>query len=192
MTPDKVRPISAVHAGAGMRNLYRGQLSDGEIDTPGVLHVGDAVFSPSPMFGRGIATSLMQAVALLALIDAGHERDAMTRLFDAWCTEQMLPWFHDQTLDDAGIIRQWGGGDREIDGRLPSRTITRAVAGEPQWRDLVGRYQDMRVLPAALAPVEAAARERIAAGWRLPFDDGPDRQELLRAIGGAVTRAGAA
>ncbi len=188
MTADKVRPISRVYPGGAMRNIYRGQLTKDEIDTPGVIHVGDAVFSPSPMYGRGIATSLIQARALLELIDAGHDRDSVTRRFDAWCTGRMLPWFHDQVLDDAGVIGMWDGGDLEIDGRLPSATITRAVAGEPRWRDVIGQYLDMRVLPSALAPVEVAARERIAAGWRPAFADGPDRQELLRVIRGSVNR----
>ncbi|MEV4346952.1 FAD-dependent oxidoreductase [Actinoplanes sp. NPDC049596] len=189
MASGLIRPISGVNAGGRMRNIYRGQLSSsGEIETPGVIHVGDAVFSPSPMWGRGIATSLMQAQALLGLVDAGHDRVTMTREFDAWCQENMFPWFEDQRRDDAVLPALWDDSDLTVDGSLPSRIITLAVAEDPQFKELIAQYMDMRVLPSALAVAEPAARERVAAGWRPPLAEGPDRRELLRLINSRTGR----
>ncbi|GID32182.1 hypothetical protein [Paractinoplanes brasiliensis] len=47
MRPESVRPITPVHVGRRMRNVYRGRLTEAAEDaTPGVVHIGDAQFSP--------------------------------------------------------------------------------------------------------------------------------------------------
>jgi 2-polyprenyl-6-methoxyphenol hydroxylase-like FAD-dependent oxidoreductase len=181
MSADTLRPVSPVRVGARSRNVYRSQTTvSGDLATPGVVHVGDAMMSLSPMGGRGIATSFMQARKLIEFIDAGAADPA--RQFGDWCDDRMLPWFHDQVLDDAGIVRLWEGRPLETDGSLPSSIIAAAAAEEPLYRELIDQYRDMRVLPSALQPLVPHARARLAGGWRPVLSAGPDRGALLEAV----------
>lgn len=188
MRPESVRPISPVHVGRRMRNVYRGRLTEADEDvTPGVVHVGDAQFSPSPMNGRGMATSLLQARHLIDLVEAGHDVLTMARMFDEWCRAEMLPWFHVQVADDVSLVRQWHGLDLEVDGRLPPSVIAKAHADDEHYRETINHYLDMRLPPSVLIPMEPATRAKLASGWRPPFADGPSRAELLRTARAALT-----
>ena len=72
--PGRTLPITGVLPGARLHNSFRGQLTEaGRVGLPGLFFVGDAVCTTNPTFGRGIATSLMQAQQLLRLLDEHGE-----------------------------------------------------------------------------------------------------------------------
>ncbi|GAA3339209.1 hypothetical protein GCM10020358_22160 [Amorphoplanes nipponensis] len=188
--PDRSRPITAVLPGGNLRNYYRGQLDDrGRVGLPGLLHAGDAVCVTNPTAGRGIATSLLQAQRLIALIgDAASPADleAVTLEFDCWCAEWIKPWFDDHLVWDAEQLRQWAGEDVDLSGPLTSFHIVDATQADPTLMRVVGPYVAMEILPDALAEVEPRAREIFASGWRPPVPPGPAREELVSVVAGAL------
>jgi 2-polyprenyl-6-methoxyphenol hydroxylase-like FAD-dependent oxidoreductase len=187
--PSRTRPISAVLPGGHLRNFYRGQLTaDGRLALPGLVHVGDAVCTTNPTAGRGIATSLLQAQRLVALIGGpgGADPEAMTLEFDRWCAEWIKPWYDDHLAWDADQVRQWAGAELDLSRPLTSGHIVDAAQAEPALMRVVGPYLMMDALPATLAEVEPRAREIYATGWRPPFPPGPSRDDLVSLISGAL------
>ena len=91
--PQRARPITDVLPGGALVNHYSGQTgADGALALPGLVFAGDAVCTTTPMFGRGITTSLLQCQELLRLIDEhGTDAVAVGEGFDAWCAAQMRP-----------------------------------------------------------------------------------------------------
>lgn len=188
--PDRSRPISPVLPGGRLSNTYRTQLNDvGQVAVNGLIFVGDAVCTTNPAVGRGIATSLMQAQRLLALLDE-HRRDfiSCSLEFDRWCTENIKPWFSDHVYWDAELIRRWSGHDVDLTRPLPSDLIMAATQVDPGMLKVVGPYMAMLALPASLATVEPRAREMYAGGWRPPVPDGPTRDELAELVAAAAAR----
>jgi 2-polyprenyl-6-methoxyphenol hydroxylase-like FAD-dependent oxidoreductase len=182
-SPDRSRPLTGVLPGGHLRNTYRGQLDeDGRVALPGLIHVGDVVCTTNPTAGRGIATSLMQARQLVALLDESDDLASVAAAFDAWCTSDIRPWFEDHLAWDADEVRQWAGEDIDLTRPLSSGHIVAAAEADPSLLPVVGRFQGMDALPAALAEVEPRAREIYASGWRPSMPAGPSRDDLVELI----------
>jgi 2-polyprenyl-6-methoxyphenol hydroxylase-like FAD-dependent oxidoreductase len=176
-------PIAPVRPGGKLVNGYRGQLGPaGRPATPGMISVGDAVCTTTPLAGRGVTLALAQARALIGAMDHhGTDIDSATMQFDQWCTENIRPWFDDHVHNDADRLRRWSGGDVDVTRRLPSDLIVAAAtnaSADDTLRTAVGPYARMDALPASLDAVESRAREIFAAGWRPDVPDGPNRAEL--------------
>ena len=64
--PARSQPITPVLPGGRMYNSYRGQLDgSGRPVLPGLISVGDAVCTTTPLAGRGVTLALMQARELI-------------------------------------------------------------------------------------------------------------------------------
>jgi 2-polyprenyl-6-methoxyphenol hydroxylase-like FAD-dependent oxidoreductase len=178
--PRRAAPIARVLPGGKLYNSYRGQLdSTGRPATPGMISVGDAVCTTTPLAGRGVTLALTQARAMIgALDDHGDDIEAATMQFDHWCTANVRPWFDDHCHADADRLRRWSGADVDCTRRLPSDLIVAAAAADDTLRDAVDPYARMDALPASLDPVEPRARAIFAAGWRPEMPDGPTRADL--------------
>lgn len=119
--PERSAAITPVLTGGALVNHYRGQAApDGSV-RPGFVAVGDAVCTTTPMFGRGITTSLLQARELLRLLDDGAGPDEVAAPFDGWCGAHMLPWVADHVRMDAAMLDRWAGQDVDLSHR-PRRT----------------------------------------------------------------------
>jgi 2-polyprenyl-6-methoxyphenol hydroxylase-like FAD-dependent oxidoreductase len=176
----RAQPISRALPGGRLYNTYRGQLDGaGRPVLPGLISVGDAVCTTTPLAGRGVTLALMQARELVRTLDL-HDRDITTATiqFDSWSLRHVRPWFDDHRYTDTDRMRRWSGGDIDVRRWLPSDLIVAAAQADPQLRDLVDPYTTMDALPSSLAPAQARAREIYAAGWRPPVPDGPTREEL--------------
>ena len=181
--PRHAQPIAPVRPGGKLVNGYRGQLdSAGRPATPGMISVGDAVCTTTPLAGRGVTLALAQARAMLGALDHyGGDIDSATMQFDQWCTENIRPWFDDHVHADGDRLRRWSGGDVDVTRRLPSDLVVAAAAStqaDDTLRCAVEPYARMDALPASLDAVEPRAREIFAAGWRPAVADGPSRAEL--------------
>ncbi len=173
--PDRSRPITDVLVGGALVNVYRGQRGhDDSLALPGLVFVGDAVCTTTPMFGRGVTTSLLQAQELLRLLDR-HGADVATvgEAFDAWCDAQMRPWVEDHVRMDEAVRRFWAGEELDPDEPLPSTFILAAAQVDPEIGRGIGPYLGMRAGPSSLAAVEPRARAVYASGWR-PAPDPAD------------------
>jgi 2-polyprenyl-6-methoxyphenol hydroxylase-like FAD-dependent oxidoreductase len=182
--PGRTRPITAVLPGARLHNSFRGQLTEAaRVGLPGLFFVGDAVCTTNPTFGRGIATSLMQAQQLLRLLDEhGEDFPSCSAAFDSWCTEYIKPWFADHVEIDAHRTRRWAGQDVDPSGRLPSDLIMAAAQVDPEIGPYVGPYASMSALPSSLDAVQSRAKDVYASGWRPPVPPGPTRDQLAELV----------
>src|SRR4051794_19063502 len=130
--PDRAEPVTDVLPGGSMRNAYRGQRSrDGRPCTPGLVSAGDSVATTTPVFGRGVTTTFVQALRLLALLDTESDPALVGEPFDAWCEQNMLPWVADHVAMDTDAVRRWEGGDVDLGRRLPSDLILAAASQDP-------------------------------------------------------------
>jgi 2-polyprenyl-6-methoxyphenol hydroxylase-like FAD-dependent oxidoreductase len=189
--PDRARPVTDVLPGGPLHNYYRGQQGrDGRPCIPGLVSVGDAVATTTPIFGRGVTTTFLQALQLLALLDSGHDPEVVGEPFDAWCEENMRPWVVDHVQMDGDAVRRWEGGDVDLTRRLPSDRILAAAERDPGIGPATGGYLSMLQLPSCLDPVEPLARAVYRSGWRPPFTPGPDRRELREVVAAALREDG--
>jgi hypothetical protein len=182
--PERSSPISPVLAGGRLYNHYRGQLDDaGRPVLPGLISVGDAVCTTTPLAGRGIALAYMQARRLVSdLIVGHHDIDGATVQFDQWCAANIKPWFTDHQTVDSARVRRWSGADVDLDRPLPSDLIVAAAQADPGLTGAVAPYVTMDALPDSLLPVEPRAREIYRSGWRPTPPDGPTRSELSSVV----------
>jgi 2-polyprenyl-6-methoxyphenol hydroxylase-like FAD-dependent oxidoreductase len=184
--PGRFEPITDVMAGGGLTNTYRGQLDErGQTAIPGLFFAGDTVCTTYPAAGRGVSLGLRQAQALLGMLAALPRRGADLRdvaeQFDAWCTANIRPWYEDHVYWDATWRHRLGGGDIDIEARIPSDVVCAAAEVDPAIWPAAGPYLAMQALPAALDPVQDRARAVLRTGWRPPYTAGPSRDELADA-----------
>jgi 2-polyprenyl-6-methoxyphenol hydroxylase-like FAD-dependent oxidoreductase len=182
--PNEFRPITAVRAGAGLTNTYRGQSgSDGRQLPAGLFFVGDAVSTTNPAAGRGVSLGLRQANTLVGMLStkAADLRDVSGN-FDVWCTKNIRPWFLDHVYWDATLLRRFAGYDIDVDARIPSDVICAAADADAAIRPAALSYMSMSALPSVLDAVEGRARAVLRTGWRPPVAAGLDRKELAEAI----------
>jgi 2-polyprenyl-6-methoxyphenol hydroxylase-like FAD-dependent oxidoreductase len=179
--PDRAHPTSAVLVGGALRNVYRRQ-----VDTPGLVAVGDSVATTTPTRGRGIAMACMQVTALLALLDEGADPATVAEPFGAWCDHAIEPWVVDHIAIDGGMVRRWQG--EELDLSIPLTSDLIAAAGEADSRinQHAGGYFAMTALPESLRPAEPLARAVYENGWRPAYAPGPTRDELVDVMRAAV------
>jgi 2-polyprenyl-6-methoxyphenol hydroxylase-like FAD-dependent oxidoreductase len=191
--PDRARPITPVLPGGPLLNAYRGQTGhDGRLALPGLVFVGDTVATTTPTFGRGVATTMLQAQQLLRLVDEhGTDADAVGESFDAWCASQIKPWVDDHVHMDESTRRRWEGEDVDVSQPLPSDLILAAAEADPSIRPVIGGYLGMTELPECLRVAEPRARALYASGWRPRLATGPSRNELAEIISAALQTSSA-
>lgn len=185
---DVAEALTDVLPGGPLLNVFRGQQGpSGGLALPGLVFVGDAVCTTTPIFGRGITTSLTQVAELLRLVDEhGADVEAVGEALDDWDRTQMRPWVEDHIMMDHSQVRRWAGDDIDLAGRLPSDLIMTAAAQDPSIGEAIGPYVSMQALPSALAAVEEKARAVYRTGWRPQPDPGPTHDELADLVAAAV------
>ena len=186
--PDRARPLTAVLAGGTLMNYYRDQTGpDGRLALPGLIFAGDSVCTTTPNFGRGVATSLLQAQQLLHCFDTyGADLASVGESFDAWCGTHMRPWVEDHVHMDESLRRRWAGEDVDVSTRLPSDLIMAAAEADGEIAPAIGPYLAMMAGPDSLDAVEPRARALFARGWRPTLTPGPSRAELMEVVAAAV------
>jgi hypothetical protein len=186
--PARSTPVTDVLAGGALLNVYRGQCDpDGELVRPGLFFVGDSVATTTPVFGRGITTTLWQCEALLSLLDHdAADLSGVGHAFDAWSADTMKPWVEDHIHMDACHVDRWNGADVDLGSPLPSDLILSAAEVRPEIMQHAGGYLSMAALPASLRAAEPIAREVYGGGWRPAYAPGPTRDELVDIVGRAT------
>jgi 2-polyprenyl-6-methoxyphenol hydroxylase-like FAD-dependent oxidoreductase len=192
--PGRSRPLTSVLPGGQLRNHYRSQRTPtGQLRLPGLLSIGDAVCTTTPMFGRGLATSMMQVTHLLDLLDAGADPVAdpvaAAEAFDDWCTARMRPWVEDHLAMDADQLRRWQPGADSVDlsRPLPSDRILAAGGADPEIQAGSLPWQSMTAGPEVMRGLEARARAVYETGWRPQPSEGPSRAELAATMAAALS-----
>ncbi|KUI35047.1 NAD(P)/FAD-dependent oxidoreductase [Mycobacterium sp. GA-2829] len=177
--PRHAHPLTAVLTGGRVYNSYGAQLAgDGGPCLPGLISVGDAVCTTTPLAGRGVTLAFRQAAALLRILDDENESDSAAVRFAGWCDQHVRPWFADHLDVDGDRMRRWAGGAVDLTRPLPSDLVVAAAGADASLGPLIEPYAAMTAPPAGLAPARRRAHEIFAAGWRPPVPPGPDRYEL--------------
>ena len=182
--PERFEPITEVMPGGGLTNTYRGQLAeDGSPALTGMFWVGDAMSTTNPAAGRGVSLGLRQARTLVDLIASdGADLAGASLRFDAWCAENIRPWFLDHVYWDTTLLRRFAGDGIDLDARIPSDVICAAAEVDPSFMPMVAPYMGMLALPGVLDPLQERTREILRTGWRPSLGTGPSRDELVGAI----------
>jgi 2-polyprenyl-6-methoxyphenol hydroxylase-like FAD-dependent oxidoreductase len=186
--PERSEPVTDVLPGGPLLNVYRSQCrDDGALVLPGLVFVGDSVATTTPVFGRGITTTLWQCEALLSLLDQDPtDLVGVGHAFDDWAGDLMRPWVEDHISMDDQRVARWQGADVDLDAPLPSDLILAAAEVRPEIMASAGGYLMMAALPATLHEAEPMAREVYAGGWRPAYSPGPSRDELVAIVAEAV------
>jgi 2-polyprenyl-6-methoxyphenol hydroxylase-like FAD-dependent oxidoreductase len=185
--PERFEPITAAQRGGSLFNEYHPQ------GTPpaGVFFVGDAVSTTNPAAGRGVSLGLLQAGALLRLLEEHADPRDASAAFDAWCDEHVRPWYEDHVAVDASTARRFAGEPTDPDGPITSDVVSAASQVEPSLRGLVFPYQGMAVPPQALAATHDAVRALLRTGWQPTPSAGPSPGALVELAAQAQAGAGA-
>ena len=189
--PWRTEAITPVLPGGPLRNTYRGQLDHaGRLPLPGLVFVGDAVSTTNPTAGRGFVTSLMQVDRLVDLVDEhGGDHAATALALDAWCTENVRPWFLDHVATDTAQCERWAGRDVDTTRTPTSDVVVAAAAVDRSLMSVVRPYLMMASLPGSLAVVHPRVHQVCASGWRPPLAQGPTRDELAELVAASVPAA---
>jgi len=188
--PERAEPVTDVLAGGALLNVFRNQSdASGDLVLPGLFFVGDSVATTTPVFGRGITTTLWQCEALLSLLDQDPtDLAGVGHAFDSWSNDTMRPWVEDHIHMDAVRLDRWNGADIDLEAPLPSDLILTAAEVRPEIMAHAGGYLSMAALPASLRAAEPVAREVYAGGWRPSYAPGPSRDELVEIVGRVVAQ----
>ena len=187
--PERFEPITDVLRGGTLVNAYRAQGAP----PAGVFFVGDAVCTTNPAFGRGVTLGLLQAASLLTLLAEHDDPRDVSAAFDAWCEENVRPWYEDHVAVDAATRRAYDGEPLDPEGPITSDVVVAAAGVDPWLMPLVMPYFGMVAPPASLLPAHDRVRALLWSGWRPPVADGPSRDALVADLaalaGGAATTA---
>jgi 2-polyprenyl-6-methoxyphenol hydroxylase-like FAD-dependent oxidoreductase len=180
----RFEPITPVMPGGGLTNSYRGQLAEnGTPALPGLFWIGDSMSTTNPAAGRGVSLGLRQARALVEMLaEDSADPAAVSLRFDAWCAENIRPWYLDHVYWDATLLRRFAGADIDVDSRIPSDVICAAAEVDPSFLPMVAPYLGMLALPTVLDPLQEPAREILRSGWRPAPGSGPTRDELAETL----------
>jgi flavin-dependent dehydrogenase len=192
--PDLAAPLTGVHAMGSLVNRLRSFVDgDGRPRVTRLHAVGDAHTTTNPVYGRGCALAMVQAV-LLSDAFAAHPHDPVARAaaYEAASAREIEPWYHFAVNGDA--LRTQADGVRPDDPRFTLQDLMRAGAAEPallpktlrvltllDTPDLVAEDpQFVDTLASVRADRAAKAAARRARGDRPPVQ----RADLLRAGAG--------
>jgi hypothetical protein len=146
---------------------------------PGVFFLGDAVCTTYPAAGRGVSLGLRQAQTLINMLTrSGSDLRDTAEQFDAWCADNIKPWYEDHRYCDATMLRRFNGEDIDIEAPIPSDVVCAAAAMDPAIWPAARPYLAMQAPPSVLDTVQDKARVVLRTGWRPSHAAGPARDEL--------------
>ena len=124
--PDRARPVTDVLFMGNLRNRHRTLIARAHEPIVGIVAIGDASTMTNPVFGRGVALGLLDAVALDQIIDEADGPGDVCRESHRHTEETMRPWWEDGVRqDDLGQL--WFRAAPAITSRSPKKTHWRPM-----------------------------------------------------------------
>jgi 2-polyprenyl-6-methoxyphenol hydroxylase-like FAD-dependent oxidoreductase len=187
-----LEPQGGVRPMAGLMNRLRRFLDrDGRPTVLGFHALGDAHTCTNPLYGRGSALALVQALRLAEAVDRyPDDPAARAEAYEAALRDEVEPWFHSSVeMDKAGADPAGPGsrGSGEPGATGPARAMAAvfvAAATDPVIGRGIARLWNLLSLPTDLM-TDADLAGRIAAvmadpdAYPVPPAEGPTRDELL-------------
>ena len=175
-----LEPLGGVRPMTGLLNRTRRFLDDDDRPLVTGFHaVGDGRTCTNPLYGRGCASALVQAIRLADAI-AAHPDDvvARTATFEAACRREIVPWYHQAVeMDVAGSDP---GAPRRRSSAQPDGGCVRRGRDRPGDRRGLTRLMNLLATPAELV-ADAEFSGRVADiladpdAYPLPPRSGPTR-----------------
>ena len=189
--PELARPFTAVEAMGRLINRLRSFVDrDGRPRVTGFHAVGDAHTTTNPLYGRGCALAMVQAV-LLSDAFRDHPADPVARAlaYEDASAREIEPWYHFAVDGDA--MRSLGSAVEPDDPRFTLQDLMRAGTAEPRLLPKTLRALTLLDTPdvvageplfgTTLAAIRVSHAAKIATrraeGYRPPVQ----REDLLRA-----------
>ncbi|MDX6234739.1 MAG: hypothetical protein QOH68_3857 [Nocardioidaceae bacterium] len=191
IAPGMSEPITGVHVMAKLLNRHRRFVVDGEPVALGFAAVGDAGVCTNPLYGRGCSLAMVHAELLAeAMHDHADDPVALALAFDEATERELAPWYEAAVRQDRMNRVPEGEGDAGTilaksllrDGVLAATRVD-AVVFRAFLRsfNLLVSPDSLMADPDLMARVLAVYQTRDERPPDPPL--GPDRDELLRALG---------
>ncbi len=194
---ERGEPTSQVVPIAGIEDVTRSYVVDGEPVVTGLVAVGDAAVATNPSLGRGASIGVLQACALRDVL-AGHDPAAPSTVAEVAraTAETVGPWVDATEWFDHHRLAEMGAEMRSEEyvtddiGWAMSRALRRGAAADPTLARASGRIGGMLALPAAVLG-DPAVGPRLGP-WLTDGGllDGPSRSELVAAASRAPAGLG--
>lgn len=191
-----LEPIGGVRPMTGLINRLRRFVdADGNPAVTGLHVIGDAHTATNPLYGRGCALAVVQAV-LLAGAYAEHPHDPVARAaaYEAGSAREVEPWFEASVqmdrmgADPSGRGAIGSGGDGpQSDAAKTMAAVFAAAATDPVIGRGIARLMNLLITPAQLMAdgeflTAVAAVMANPDAHPIPDRTGPTRAELLAAL----------
>jgi 2-polyprenyl-6-methoxyphenol hydroxylase-like FAD-dependent oxidoreductase len=186
-----LEPIGGVRPMTGLLNRTRRFVDvDGRPVVTGFHAVGDSHTCTNPLYGRGCALALVQAIRVAEAIGA-HPHDPADRAvrYETACRDEIVPWYHQSVeMDVAGSDPGTDEGERPPN---PMAHVFVAAETDPVIGRGLTRLMNLLATPAELA-ADAEFGRRVAeiladpTAYPVPPRIGPTRADLLAGAAGAV------
>ena len=179
-----LQPIGGVRPMGGLLNRTRSFVDAGGQPTVLGFHaVGDAHTCTNPLYGRGCALAVVQAVFLADAL-AAHPDDPAARAtaYEAACARDVAPWY-DVSVQMDQLGADPTGVASSAEGTAMARVFVAAQTDPVIGRAIV-KFWNLMSTPADLA-IDAVLLARMAAvmadpdSYPIPPQEGPTRDELL-------------
>lgn len=194
----ELTPLGGVRPMTGLLNRIRRFVGDdGSPTVLGFHAIGDSHTCTNPLYGRGCALAVVQAIRLVDAA-AEHPDDPAARAtaYEQAVAREVEPWFEISVqmdrmgADPAGLAI--GGGDGDGDGGKAMAALFAAAATDPIIGRGMSRFWNLLALPGDLMgdPELMARMAEVMAdpdAWPTPPAEGPSRTELLDALAALPT-----
>jgi flavin-dependent dehydrogenase len=102
---DRATPVTDVLFMGNLRNRHRMLIDEAHEPIVGIVAIGDASTMTNPVFGRGVALGLLDAVALDRVVDVADGPGDVCSDFSRHTEEVMRPWWEEGVrVDDLGQV----------------------------------------------------------------------------------------
>jgi len=184
-----LRPVGEVRPMAGLINRTRRYLDDqGRPAVLGFHAVGDAHTCTNPLYGRGCALALVEAVELAdAMAACPGDPTGRAVAYETACASQVAPWYELSVQMDKMGADPAGLSAGPPDPNNPLATILVAAATDPVLGRGFAKLWNLIATPAELA-ADPTYTARVAAvlaepeRYPPPERVGPTRNEFLEAV----------
>ena len=193
-TGGDLEPVGGVRPMGGLLNRIRRFVDDdGRPLVLGFHAVGDAHTCTNPLYGRGCALAVVQAL-LLTEAAAAHRDDPLARAtaYEAACAREVEPWFEVSVqMDKMGADPAGFGGSgadaADDPGAKAMAAVFAAAATDPIIGRGMARFWNLLTTPAAMMQ-DTAYTARVAEimanpdAYPVPPREGPTRSQLLESL----------
>lgn len=200
LTPDVSEPVSKVIGMGDLSSRWRMLTTDGKPAVLGYIPIGDALIRTNPLYGRGCSFAAVSAGILRDALDASDDPAVRLQRFVAGVHGELRPFFeHMRDQDRVAIRRAQAALTPNHKPRLKARVMTSFVEDGIN----IALRSDIRLMRQALRGFHMLEHPsdwlkkpgnfmRVLGYWArgkkinaraYPPRSGPDRDEMMRAIG---------